>query len=149
LAVTIEAARAAGLVNKASVQRVIVDTTVMPKAIAHPTDSRLLESSRQHLIKAAQDNGLRLRLRQNYNRVAPRLAAQTGCYAHAKQFKRMKKAVRTLRTRVARVHREVARQLHAPCVGSMRRYRSPFLEMRPRYRPPPTHCTGRPHLLYD
>ncbi len=32
----------------------------MPKAIAHPTDSRLLESSRQHLVKAAEDNGLRL-----------------------------------------------------------------------------------------
>ena len=29
-----------------------------------------------------------------------------------KQFKRMKKAVRTLRTRVGRVHREVTRQLH-------------------------------------
>ena len=58
----------------------------------------------------AEDNGLRLR--QNYNRVAPRLAAQIGRYAHAKQFKRMKKAVRTLRTRVGRVHREVQRQLH-------------------------------------
>ena len=40
------------------------------------------------------------------------LAAQIGRYAHAKQFKRMKKAVRTLRTRVGRVHREVQRQLH-------------------------------------
>ena len=58
----------------------------------------------------AQDHGLQLR--QNYNRVAPRLAAQIGRYAHARQFKRMNKAVRTLRTRVGRVHREVARQLH-------------------------------------
>ena len=110
LAITIEAARAAGLINKASVQRVIVDTTVMPKAVAHPTDSRLLDKSRQHLVKAAEDNGLKLR--QNYNRVAPRLAAQIGRYAHAKQFKRMRRAVRTLRTRVGRVHREVQRQLH-------------------------------------
>lgn len=110
LAITIKAAKAAGLINKASVQRVIVDTTVMPKAVAHPTDSRLLDKSRQHLVKAAEDNGLRLR--QNYNRVAPRLAAQIGRYAHAKQFKRMRRAVRTLRTRVGRVHREVARQLH-------------------------------------
>ncbi len=101
LAITIEAARAAGLINKASVQRVIVDTTVMPKAVAHPTDSRLLDKSRQHLVKAAEDNGLKLR--QNYNRVAPRLAAQIGRYAHAKQFKRMRRAVRTLRTRVGRV----------------------------------------------
>ncbi|KTT25688.1 IS5 family transposase [Pseudacidovorax intermedius] len=110
LAASIDAARRGGVIQKASVQQVIVDTTVMPKAIAHPTDSRLLDRSRQHLVKAAEDNGLRLR--QNYNRVAPRLAAQIGRYAHAKQFKRMKKAVRTLRTRVGRVHREVQRQLH-------------------------------------
>ena len=102
--------RRGGVIRKASVQQVIVDTTVMPKAIAHPTDSRLLDKSRQHLVKAAEDNGLQLR--QNYNRVAPRLAAQIGRYAHAKQFKRMKKAVRALRTRVGRVHREVQRQLH-------------------------------------
>ncbi len=100
LMASIEAARRGGLVKASSVGRVIVDTTVMPKAIAHPTDSRLLDKSRQHLVKAAEDNGLRLR--QNYNRVAP----------HAKQFKRMRRAVRTLRTRVGRVHREVARQLH-------------------------------------
>lgn len=110
LAASIDAARRGGVIRKASVQQVIVDTTVMPKAIAHPTDSQLLDKSRQHLVKAAEDNGLRLR--QNYNRVAPRLAAQIGRYAHAKQFKRMKKAVRTLLTRVGRVHREVQRQLH-------------------------------------
>lgn len=110
LAARIDAARRGGVIKKASVQQVIVDTTVMPKAIAHPTDSRLLERSRQHLVKAAEDNGLKLR--QNYNRVAPRLAAQIGRYAHAKQFKRMKKAVRTLRTRVGRLHREVQRQMH-------------------------------------
>ena len=48
---------------------------------------------------------------RTYNRTAPRLAAQIGRYAHAKQFKRMRKAVRTLRTRVGRVQREVVRQL--------------------------------------
>lgn len=109
LMASIEAARRGGVIKATSVQRVIVDTTVMPKAIAHPTDSRLLEKSRQHLVKVAQEHGLALR--QNYNRTAPRLAAQIGRYAHAKQFKRMHKAVRTLRTRVGRVHREVARHL--------------------------------------
>jgi len=45
----------------------------MPKAIAHPTDSRLLERCREHLVKAAARHGLKLR--QNYNREAP---LQTG-----------------------------------------------------------------------
>ena len=109
LMATIEAARRGGVVKTSSVQRVIVDTTVMPKAIAHPTDSRLLERSRRHLVKMADEHGIALR--QNYNRTAPRLAAQIGRYAHAKQFKRMNKALRTLRTRVGRVQREVARHL--------------------------------------
>ncbi|MFS2083101.1 IS5/IS1182 family transposase, partial [Telluria sp. Tellsp99] len=76
---------------------------------AHPTDSRLLERCREHLVKAAARHGLKLR--QNYNREAPRLAGQIGRYAHAKQYKRMKKALRTLRSRVGRVMRDVERQL--------------------------------------
>jgi len=110
LALTIEAARKAGMISKTSVDRVIVDTTVMPKAIAHPTDSRLLERARQHMVKLSDEGGIKLR--QNYNREAPRLATQIGRYAHAKQFKRMKKSLRTLCSRVGRVHREVGRKLH-------------------------------------
>jgi len=109
LLVTIDAARLGGMLKASSLDKIIVDTTVMPKAIAHPTDSRLLEKSRQHLVKLADENGIALR--QNYNREAPRLAAQVGRYAHAKQYKRMRKAVKTLRTRVGRVHREVDRKL--------------------------------------
>jgi transposase, IS5 family len=74
--VSIDAACKIGMMKASSVDRVIEDTTVMPKAIAQPTDSRLLEKSRQHLVKLAQDNGITLR--QNYNREAPRLATQVG-----------------------------------------------------------------------
>lgn len=109
LAVTIEAARAAGLIRKSSLDKIIVDTTVMPKAIAHPTDSRLLEKSRQHLVRLADEHNLQLR--QNYNRQAPHMAVQIGRYAHARQFKRMRKMLKSLRVRVARVYREVMRKL--------------------------------------
>lgn len=44
LMATIDAARRGGVVKASSVDRVIVDTTVMPKAIAHPTDSGTIES---------------------------------------------------------------------------------------------------------
>jgi IS5 family transposase len=83
-----------------------VDTTVIPKAVAYPCDSRLLDKARQHLIKLTQSQGIALR--QNYNREAPRLAAQIGRYAHARQLKRMRKALNALRSRVCR---EVARKL--------------------------------------
>lgn len=87
-------------------KRVIVDTTVMEKAIAHPTDSRLIEQCREHLVRAAARHGLKLR--QNYKREARRLVLQIGRYAHAKQYKRMSsKALRALRSRVGRVMRDV------------------------------------------
>lgn len=54
LAVSIKAARRGDVIQKSSAQRVIIDTTVMLKAIAHPTDSRLLDKNRQHLVKATQ-----------------------------------------------------------------------------------------------
>jgi IS5 family transposase len=109
LMATIKAGRKLGLLKAASTDRVIVDTTVMPKAVAHPTDSRLLERSRQHLVKLAEDNGIALR--QNYNREAPRIAMQIGRYARAKQFRRMKKSLRTLKSRVGRVYRDIGRQM--------------------------------------
>ncbi len=61
LALTIEAACKAGMISKASVGRVIVDTTVMPLAIAHPTESRLLECAREHTVKLADEGEIRLR----------------------------------------------------------------------------------------
>lgn len=110
LMVTLDAAQKIGAVKSSSFDRLIVDTTVMLKAIAHPTDSRLLERSRQHLVKLADEHGIALR--QNYNREAPRMVLQIGRYAHAKQFKRMNRALRTLKTRVGRVYRDVQRNLH-------------------------------------
>ena len=37
-----------------------VDSTVQPKAIAYPVDSRLLEIARGQLVKAAKDVGIAL-----------------------------------------------------------------------------------------
>lgn len=91
LQITIDAARQIEMIKNTSVNQVIVDT--MPKAMAYPTDSRLLEQSRQHLVKLAEEHNLCLR--QNYNRQAPKLVAQIGRYAHARQYNRMKKAVNT------------------------------------------------------
>jgi IS5 family transposase len=109
LAQSIEAAKRASVIKPASIKRVIVDTTVMAKAIAAPTDSVLLERSRALLVKAARQYGLSLR--QNYNRQAPQLAHQVARYAHARQFKRMRRALRALRTRVGRVQRDIERQI--------------------------------------
>ncbi len=105
---TIEAARRGKVVKAKSFEKIIIDTTVMEKAVAYPTDSRLLERGRQHLVKLA--GALGITLRQNYNREAPRLAAQVGRYAHAKQYRRMRASLKSLRTLVGRVWRDIDRK---------------------------------------
>jgi len=52
-----------------------------------------------------------LRLRQNYNRVGLRLVRRIGGYAHAKQFRRMRSALKKLKVRVGRMVRDIERQL--------------------------------------
>jgi IS5 family transposase len=108
---TIEAGREAGVIRERSAEAVIVDTTVMEKAIAHPTDARLYEKARLRLVNLAREAGLALR--QSYARLAPRLAGQVGRYAHARQFKRMRKGLRTLKGYTGRVLRDIQRQLEA------------------------------------
>ena len=52
----------------------LVDSTVQEKAIAYPTDSKLLNRGRQQLVQLVAEAGITLR--QNYNRVAPKLAGK-------------------------------------------------------------------------
>ncbi len=109
LAATIAVAKGLKIVKEADLQKVIIDTTVQEKAIAYPTDSRLIEKAREALVKAAEEN--RLTLRQNYNRVAPVLARQAGRYAHARQFKRMRRTIKKQRTLAGRIVRDIERQI--------------------------------------
>ena len=115
---TIEAGKRAGAVKGNDLKRVTVDTTVMEKNIAHPTDARLYETARRKLIGLAREAGIGLR--QNYNRLAPRLTGQIGRYAHARQFKRMRKALRRLRGYTGRVLRDIERQLGKVPEGALR-----------------------------
>ena len=108
---TIEAGRASGAVTPRGLSQIAVDTTVMEKAIAHPTDSRLHDKARRSLVALAGKAGIDLR--QNYNRLAPRLAARAGRHAHARQFRRMRKALRTLKGYTGRVLRDIGRKIGA------------------------------------
>lgn len=111
LSESIDAARRGKVVKEKSFDQVIVDTTVMEKAITYPTDSQLLEKGRQHLVRLADTLGISLR--QNYNREAPRLAAQVARYAHARQYRRMRAVLKTQRTILGRVWRDIQRKLSA------------------------------------
>ena len=115
---TIDAGRKSGAIDEGSVKRVAVDTTVMEKNIAYPTDARLYERARAQMAVLAQEAGVELR--QTYARLAPQLALQVGRYAHAKQFRRMRKALKTLKGYTGRVMRDLRRHLGDIPAGSLR-----------------------------
>ena len=93
---------------KRDLQHVTVDTTVQEKNITHPTDSKLLYKAIVKMADAAKARGIKLR--QSYVRVGKKAVVKAGRYAHAKQFKRMRRCVRKLRTYVGRMIRDVRRK---------------------------------------
>ena len=111
LKATIDAAVAMKAVKPEALERVIVDTTVQEKAIAHPVDSRLLEIARHKVVSAAKRAGIGLK--QTYAKEGKTLRRKAGGYAHAKQFGRLKRTVKRQRTILGVVMREVQRKLDA------------------------------------
>ena len=105
---TIHTAVDVGAVQKSEFERVIVDTTVQEKAIAHPVDSRLLEVARCKVVSAAKAAGIVLK--QTFAAEGRALRRQAAGYAHAKQFKRLRKAVKRQRTILGILIREVTRK---------------------------------------
>ncbi len=98
-----------GALDKRDLARVTVDTTVQPKNVTFPTDAKLLETAIQQLGRLARKHGVALR--QSYRRLAKRAAMMAGRYAHAKQFKRMNREIRFLRTRLGRLSRDIRRKI--------------------------------------
>ncbi|MDP7348301.1 MAG: IS5 family transposase [Phycisphaeraceae bacterium] len=89
-------------------QRVNVDTTVQEKNVTFPTDSKLLYKAIVKLVAAARSRDIRLR--QSYVRVGKKAAVKTSRYAYAKQYKRMRRQLRKLRTYVGRLIRDIERK---------------------------------------
>jgi IS5 family transposase len=112
LKATIETAVAIKAVKPNELERVIVDTTVQEKAIAHPVDSRLLEIARHKVVGAAKRAGIQLK--QTFAKEGKELRRRAGGYAHAKQFGRLKKVVKRQRTILGVVMREVQRKSKGP-----------------------------------
>jgi IS5 family transposase len=90
-------------------ERVVVDTTVQEKAIAHPTDARLIHRAIEKLVDLAKREGVKLR--QSYLRLAKRATIMVGRYTHAHQFKRARRELKFLRIRLGRVIRDIRRKI--------------------------------------
>jgi len=73
-----------GAAKPADFSKVIIDTTVQPRAVAFPTGAKLMHRARERLVRLAKKTGVSLR--QSYARVGKRSLIAHQCCAHAKQF---------------------------------------------------------------
>jgi transposase, IS5 family len=87
--------------------RVIVYTTEQPKAISFPTDAKLLHRPRERLVRLAQKQGIALR--QSYVRIGKAALIRHQHYARTKRFRRANRALKSLRTYLGRVTRDISR----------------------------------------
>lgn len=109
LSQTIQTAFKAQLVDATDLENVIIDLTLQSKAVAHPTDSRLLEVARYKLVKVGKECGLSFK--QTFEKEAKSLKRKAGGYAHAKQHKRLNKVIKRQRTIVGILLRQLDRKL--------------------------------------
>lgn len=114
LAQTIQVALSLKLIARQDLKTVIVDSTVQEKAVAYPTDIRMLETARAKLVEAARIQGITLK--QTYAKEGRALSAQASRYAHARQFRRMRRAIKRQRTIVGRLQRELDRKANGPAL---------------------------------
>ena len=70
---SLSVAHRTGAIETKDLERVVVDTTVQEKAIAHPSDARLMHRAIEKLVDLAKREGIELR--QSYLRVAKRAGA--------------------------------------------------------------------------
>ena len=111
LAQTINVAVELQLIKPQELTRVIVDSTVQHKSIVHSTDSRLLETARAKLVEATKDAVMDLK--QTFAKEGKELGRKARRYAHASQFKRMRRAIKRQRTIVGLLQREIDRTTSA------------------------------------
>jgi len=117
---------------------VVVDSTVQPKAVAHPTDARLMYRAIEKLVALAKRHGVPLR--QSYIRVAKQASIMVGRYSHAHQFKRARRMLRFLRTRLGRLIRDIGRKIEGD--GELEALFIPLLGLASRARHQDRHQRG-------
>jgi len=106
---TIKTALRTGTVNARSLQKAIVDTTVMEKNITFPTDSKTQYKAIKRLVKMAKEYDIPLR--QSYIHIARKRLIKAGRYSHARQMKRAKKERNKIKTYLGRLYRDIQRKI--------------------------------------
>ncbi len=105
---TINVARREGMLKRSELKTVVVDTTIMEKAIAFPTDSRLYFKALQSLVNLCKKSGIKLR--QTYKRKSKKSLFKQARLAHLRKFGKARREQRKLKTYLGRVIRDIQRK---------------------------------------
>jgi IS5 family transposase len=109
LAETLAAAQRAGAAEPEHFARVTVDTTVQPKAVTHPTDSKLIHRGVEILGRLARRHGIALR--QSYTRISACARREVAKLIHRGRHREADRVVSRMRTWLGRLARDITRKI--------------------------------------
>jgi len=124
LKATVKTALKTKTIKSKSLKKTTSDTTVMPKNITYPTDSKLYATGCKILVREAKK--LKIPLRQSFARLAKKSLIMSGRYAHARQMKRAIREKKRLKTYLGRIYRDIQRK-----IKNNKKYENSFEEIFP------------------
>ncbi len=106
---TIKTGLEIGVLKKASMNKLNVDTTVQEKAISFPTDAKLYHRMREKLVELSKECGVELR--QSYTRKSKYSLLMRSRYALCRQMRRSKRELKNVKKYLGRVVRDIERKI--------------------------------------
>ena len=88
-------------VTAPELEKAIVDTTVMPKAITHPNDAKLIQRIIERIVKASARAGIALK--RTFIRVSKRALRDYQRLMHGKRIKKARRPLRRLRRYLSKI----------------------------------------------
>jgi IS5 family transposase len=92
-------------VTPTELTKVISDTTVMPKAIAHPVDAKLIRRSIERIVRSAKAAGIQLK--RTYHRVASWALKDYLRLMHGKKMRKAQKPLKKLKRYLGKLLKEL------------------------------------------
>jgi len=105
LKVSIGVALKTETVSETELEKTIVDTTVMPKAITYPNDAKLVQRIIERIVKAATQASITLK--RTFIRVSKKALHQYQRLMHGKRFKKAQRPLKRLRKYLSKILKDL------------------------------------------
>lgn len=105
LKVSIGVALKTKTVTASELEKAIADTTVMPKAITHPNDAKLIQRIIERIVKASAQAGIALK--RTFIRVSKRALRDYQRLMHGKRTKKARRPLRRLRRYLSKILKDL------------------------------------------